>query len=60
MRPKQFFALLVLTELTIVALAQIPLLQTVITNSGYDQAQVWGGIGLTMLVIYSLIYALSY
>ena len=60
MRPKEFFAMLILSELAILALAQVPLLQTIITNSGFDQAQVWAGIGLVLLIFYSLAYALTY
>ena len=60
MKPKGFFTLLILTEVAIAALAQVPLLQTIITNSGYDSAQVWAGIGLVLLIFYSLAYALSY
>ena len=59
MRPKEFFTLLILTELAILALAQVPLLQTIITQSGFDQAQVWAGIGLVLLIFYSLAYALT-
>ena len=60
MKPKEYFTMLILTELAIVALSQIPLLQTIITQSGYDQAQVWAGIGLVLLIFYSLAYALTY
>ncbi len=56
----QFFVVLVVTEAGIVALSTIPLLQTIITNSGYDATQVWAGIGLAMLVLYSMAFALTW
>ncbi len=56
----QFFVVLVVTEAGIVALSTIPLLQTIIMNSGYDATQVWAGIGLAMLVLYSMAFALTW
>ena len=55
-----FFVALIVTEAMIIALSTIPLLQTIITNSGYDPTQVWAGIGLTMLVLYSGAFALTW
>lgn len=59
MKPFEFFMLISVTIIALVALEQIPLLQTIITLNGYDPVQVWSGIGSIMLVLYSLLYVLT-
>lgn len=44
MKPSQFFGLLILEILVVVALAQVSLVQDLITSSGYSPSEVYGGI----------------
>ena len=56
MSPYAYFGLIIITIIALVALQQIPLLQTIITNSGFDSNQVWAGIGAVLLVFYTVGY----
>jgi hypothetical protein len=55
MTPFRYFALVMITLLAIVALAQIPLVQDLITASGYAPGEVWSGFAGILLVFYTLL-----
>ena len=54
-----YFAVNFLTIVALIVLSQVPLLQDLITASGYPANEVWGGLGIIAFVIYTLILAIS-
>lgn len=59
MKPLEFFGLLLITTLAMIGLSQIPLIQDLITASGFSSSEVWSGIGTILLIFYAVVYAVK-
>jgi hypothetical protein len=55
----EYFALCILTIILLLILSQVPLLQNVIAASGYSANEVWSGIAIIAIVIYTFMLAVS-
>ena len=59
MNPLEFLILVVVTLLALIGLSQVPLIQDVITHSGFSAAEVWSGVGVIMIIFYTMLLALA-
>lgn len=55
MKPVEWFTLLAVTVVALVALDQIPLVQDLITASGFSSTEVFAGIAGILLVFYTFL-----
>lgn len=59
MKPLRYFILIFITVLALVALDQVPLVQDLITASGYSPSEVIGGVIAILVIFYSVVFALT-
>jgi Na+/alanine symporter len=59
LKPLRYFILIFITVLALVALDQIPLVQDLITASGYSSSEVIGGTIGVLVIFYSVVFALT-
>lgn len=55
MKPVTWFTLLMVTLVALAGISQIPLIQDLVTASGYSNAEVFSGLGTLIMFIYVVI-----
>jgi hypothetical protein len=60
MKPLTYFALVIVTTLSIVALYQVPLVTDAVALTGISASEVFGGLEAITLIFYTAVFALTY